>query len=249
MFKKLASIILSFVVAISIFPNIVMASEEEPHEHLPLWYFIDEIDTCDGLIEYYESYCFECGEMLSCYPYSLSEMEMHETSKKIDNIFPATCDMDGQYDIVTYCVKCGKEIDIEQVNEIGSATGHTYDNYGKCTKCGEYHKHENVVMITEKEPTCTETGYWKWVCTDCNAIVESSITAELGHSYEEIIVLPTCTNDGTITRKCARCGDIESVSVLEATSHTYGKGNKCTVCGAKKGSAKQDKPKKPKKNK
>ncbi len=99
------------------------------------------------------------------------------------------------------------------------------------------------------EPTCTEKGVIKQVCTICNGeYVEEYIDA-LGHSFGEYASdnNVTCTENGTKTAKCKRCGVTDTVvdqnalakghqfEVINAKAATctesgYTGDTRCTVC-------------------
>lgn len=70
------------------------------------------------------------------------------------------------------------------------------------------------------EPTCTEQGYSKHVCTVCGEWYATDFVAPLEHSYQADIDQATCNEDGSVTYTCAACGDVYT-EVLPATGHTY----------------------------
>ena len=92
------------------------------------------------------------------------------------------------------------------------------------------HSH-NLVTVEESAPTCTQAGYRKMQCEECNQIVEEEIPA-LDHDYTETVVsTPTCKSSGKSTFKCSRCGDTYT-KTTEKIDHNYdSKTKRCTMCG------------------
>ena len=86
---------------------------------------------------------------------------------------------------------------------------------------GGEHDHQ-LVLINEKEATCTEPGYsGDWQCTICGEIVsEGSVVEPLGHNRVlEGYIAPSATEDGySGDWVCSRCGILlERGEVLPAT--------------------------------
>ena len=72
-------------------------------------------------------------------------------------------------------------------------------------------------------PTCTEPGYYEFICTKCGAIDNSGITNEfeLGHNYQTVHKEPTCTEQGGDYQICSRCGKVKTIeNPIPATGHT-----------------------------
>lgn len=72
-------------------------------------------------------------------------------------------------------------------------------------------------------PTCTQPGYYEYVCSTCGAVDTASITdeAKLGHEYEKEHREPTCTEQGGDYYVCTRCGKVEKIeNSIPATGHT-----------------------------
>lgn len=110
------------------------------------------------------------------------------------------------------------------------------------------HEHTWVETIT-KQPTCTEKGEKKLVCS-CGEKKKESIPA-LGHKEARKVIPPTCTEEGYIIIYCDRCGEIikdkadikpalghdfgEWIITREPTATEYGRKQKvCSRCGEKK---------------
>ncbi|MGN1217856.1 MAG: Ig-like domain-containing protein, partial [Phocaeicola sp.] len=76
--------------------------------------------------------------------------------------------------------------------------------------------------ITTKEPTETETGEKKHICSRCKAEETESIPVkEHEHIYTETVTAPTCTEKGYTTHTCT-CGDSYVDTYTDATGHDAG---------------------------
>ena len=75
-------------------------------------------------------------------------------------------------------------------------------------------------------------------------ITINDYTAELGHSYEDIVTLPNCIESGYTTHKCSRCADSYVDNYIAATGHTdTNNDGKCDICGTAVGTpAEPEKP-------
>ena len=59
------------------------------------------------------------------------------------------------------------------------------------------------------KPTCTEEGYWRYICTTCWYEYKEDFVPALGgsHTYEESkVVKPTGISKGYTVYKCSKCG-------------------------------------------
>lgn len=62
--------------------------------------------------------------------------------------------------------------------------------------------------VTYKEPSCTEEGYRKYVCSHCQDTVIRDVKAALGHDYRiSGRTDATEESDGSVEYRCDRCGD------------------------------------------
>ena len=90
-------------------------------------------------------------------------------------------------------------------------------------------------QATVTEPTCTESGYTTYVCSECGDTYTDNVTEPNGHTEHIERVEPTCTTDGLETKTCAVCGIALSDTVLPALGHeieSYGaKAPSCTEIG------------------
>lgn len=112
------------------------------------------------------------------------------------------------------------------------------------------HSHTYEWKIT-REPTCTEEGEKRLVCTGCGDIKNGSseTVPALGHSFDvgREIVAVRCTQDGTMKYTCTRCGYVK-YETIKSTGHNFSdwtvtvkptanrsgkKTRTCSVCGKK----------------
>ena len=85
-------------------------------------------------------------------------------AERIENEVKPTCDKSGSYDLVTYCIKCGKEFN--RVCVITEVLPHTESDW-----------------IVDTAAPCTEAGLRYKECTECGMILESEATSATGHNY------------------------------------------------------------------
>ena len=138
--------------------------------------------------------CTVCGDS---YQDNFTDyIEEHQHTYKNEVTKLATCTTDG---IITFTCECG-----DSYTEVIKATGHTYKD-------------------TVVEPTATEKGYTKHVCSVCEDTYIDNYVPALGehdHNYtSKIIKAATCTTDGEKSFTC-ECGDTYT-EVIKATGHTY----------------------------
>ena len=174
--------------------------------------------------------CTVCGE-------TQGEALGHKEVTRNENVINETCNTDGSYDLVTYCIVCGEvfsteaitvpatgehnfEEEVENVASTCSTLGHITM---KCA-CGEtettysdeYNEdnHETEVVIDAKDPTCTEAGRTAGkYCSSCNKVFELQETINaLGHSFKNYVSNEdaTCTENGTETATCDRCTETDT---------------------------------------
>lgn len=125
---------------------------------------------------------------------------------------PATCETDG-HSAYEKCQRLG--CDYETPHQTYKALGHDY-------------------VINEKKPTCTEDGYVKKTCKNCNKTTIETVD-KLGHDFEEKMTkAPSCTEDGEREKFCKNCKLVikEKINKL---GHDYekhsGKEASCTEDG------------------
>jgi len=98
-----------------------------------------------------------------------------------------------------------------------------------------YHIFSEYEFIVE--PTCTEGGSKKVVCSKCGTEEIREVVA-YGHDYGDFVidVQPTCTTNGSKSKYCSRCGDVANTTIIQATGHNYSEweeivGVTCTTDG------------------
>lgn len=152
------------------------------------------------------------------------------TLKKEEGV-AATCTKDG-HEGNTVCEVCRKTI---KEGKVIPKLGHDWSNEnGKCTRCGESHKHSFGEGTTIKELTCTQDEEIDYTCSECG-YVKKEITKATGHQWGEwqTTLAQTCTTDGKEERICSKCSKKEE-RTLKATGH------KSETVGAKAPTCKED---------
>lgn len=140
------------------------------------------------------------------------------TLKKEEGV-AATCTKDG-HEGNTVCEVCRKTL---KEGKVIPKLGHDWSNEnGKCTRCGESHKHSFGEGTTIKELTCTQDEEIDYTCSECG-YVKKEITKATGHEWGEwqTTLAQTCTTDGKEERTCAKCSEKEE-RTLKATGHEWG---------------------------
>ena len=111
-----------------------------------------------------------------------------------------------------------------------------------CTKCGASETQSHSYTTNRVAPTCSESGYVKYVCSACGYTTEFTEDPPTGKhdwgSYN-VITEPTCASEGLEERTCSICGQTETVTLASADhdfgSYTrYGENHHsrvCSVCG------------------
>ena len=102
------------------------------------------------------------------------------TLKKEEGVV-ATCTKDG-HEGNTVCEVCGETL---KEGKVIPKLGHDWSNEnGKCTRCGESHKHSFGEGTTIKELTCTQDEEIDYTCSECGYI-KKEITKATGHEWGE----------------------------------------------------------------
>ncbi len=153
------------------------------------------------------SYCSVCNEVFSAQIAFPATGHIEATRK--ENIVPSTCNKEGSYDLVTYCVTCDKVLSTE-------------------VKVIEKLDHTPMAETIVKEvlPTCKDAGYRIGVtnCSVCGEEIErrTIVLPALKHSpVESKYVAPTCEETGlTEGVYCEVCGTvITAQEVIPAKGH------------------------------
>ena len=71
-----------------------------------------------------------------------------------------------------------------------------------------------------KEPTCTEEGLGKYICTECGDNYTKAIS-KTNHDYEQKVIKPTCTTQGYTLNVCKNCGDTYKSDFVDKIDHNY----------------------------
>lgn len=110
----------------------------------------------------------------------------------------------------------------EKFHEMGDGT-HTVT----CNTCTALNKNDTHTPTDAGEyfaPTCSEFGYTKYTCSECELSYKVyDQTGELAsHTYGAMYVVEaaTCQKDGKQAEKCTACGHVNT-SVVTAAAHTY----------------------------
>lgn len=97
-----------------------------------------------------------------------------------------------------------------------------------CSRCGHTEKSDIVPMLGHnyvqkeyKAVTCTEAGYKKTQCENCNDVKEE-VTFPEGHKYSALVeVEATCESRGYTSRTCSSCGNEEITYTSAVAGHDY----------------------------
>ena len=182
----------------------------------------------------------------------------HENYERIEIDLP-TCTKEGMSQLV--CTVCGDIFETIIIEPLG----HVFGEDGICANCGESDgtveecKHENYVFVEYVPATCTEDGYERFICTDCDYMWDKITEPAHGHRFTDgkciycgesdgsgdgcahvnfekmVINEPTCTNEGLTQFFCTVCGDIFDITITPPFGHYFENG-KCVNCGESDGS-------------
>ncbi len=149
---------------------------------------------------------------------------------KTSNSIEATCTSDGRYEY---------EITLEKLGIEGEKTFTFYASVEKLN---------HDLVHSEKEATCTEEGYVKDVCKNCD-YENVTIVSALGHTWTrdgheceadkvcsvchivgevksnhkliQTVTDATCTSEGLITYTCEYCNEVINTVTIQKLDHTY----------------------------
>ncbi|MBR3835293.1 MAG: hypothetical protein IKJ69_00705 [Clostridia bacterium] len=84
---------------------------------------------------------------------------------------------------------------------------------------------DHQTQTQESESSCTQDGYQKTVCTQCDKVLSESVYPSSGHSFGEwqIVSEPTLSQPGSKSRTCSECGATETESI-PATGYELAEG-------------------------
>ena len=94
----------------------------------------------------------------------------------------------------------------------------------ECDVCGRLHefpimKAHAYKTVEVKQPTCTEEGFRRKVCTVCGDET-TEVLEKTAHNYEIYAGEPTCRVKGSFIIKCKDCGDVYYREDIEQLEHT-----------------------------
>ena len=154
------------------------------------------------------------------------------------HIVEATCSEAGQKQDV--CVKCSEVVNSEVLPELGHSFGEftvkvlPIPNVNgvesrTCLTCGfeeerEYFcPHENPVLRTILEPTCSEVGINEATCPQCEFVQYLPIE-KLPHAETKSVVFqaPTCSVEGIEHMVCVECEEIDVVNPIPLLECNWG---------------------------
>lgn len=145
--------------------------------------------------------------------------------------------------IVDGCDATRKVNETDKVPHTGGTA--TCKDKAVCTVCHQpYGGYADHVYTTEviTEPTCTQQGIQKTICSVCGKSYESAIPKEV-HKAEIVVVSePTCTEPGTYNEVCKWCGTTLAEGLQTApTGHSDADGDGvCDNCGEPIGTTPSD---------
>ena len=169
--------------------------------------------------------CDSCG---TAYPVEVPALG-HTYIKQV--MKAPTCYSEG---LALYrCTRCGDSYE-DKLAEVGHYFA-AERTEGSCTEDEKtvytcvfcYESYEETVkapghdfrVTNDSEPTCTEYGIHREVCSRCGEVLLSE-TPALGHSFTETVTEATCTKTGVRTQICARCGETE-VELIPPAGHHF----------------------------
>ena len=87
---------------------------------------------------------------------------------------------------------------------------------------------ENLDIIVDLEPTCTEKGIGHTICSLCGDTLRESVEiSELGHDWDDEYTIDReadCTNKGSKSLHCSRCEGKKDIIEIMALGHLWGNG-------------------------
>lgn len=177
----------------------------------------------------YTTYSCDCG-------YSYKDSYVAATGHRYNSVVTAPTCTTGGYTTYT-CSVCNHSYKSDET----VATGHSYGEWTERTAPGcesagvEYrvchcgneetraiaakgHSYNSVVTA----PTCTESGYTTYNCTNCTHSYTDNIVAATGHTMGDWVETKaaTCTENGEKRRYCSACDHYET-EVINAIGHSY----------------------------
>lgn len=100
--------------------------------------------------------------------------------------------------------------------------------YYRCSECqqqqtvvGDTLKPHDFKDYEHKDATCTENGYDKQICKNCQWVETTKTYSALGHKYSDVtdVVLPTCISQGYTVSKCTVCKEETRSDYTDKIAH------------------------------
>ena len=145
--------------------------------------------------------------MTSCGSCDDEEAVRHK-HEYVPTVTEPTCTARGY---TTYTCGCGRDY----VADYTDPLGHEYVG-DICTRCG-WIRHDHNYEKTTVEPTCTESGYTRGVCSICGASFNTDFVDPVGHDYKYGV--------------CTRCDKFKPTDGLEYTLSADGEYYICRGIG------------------
>lgn len=196
--------------------------------------------TC-SVPDYDYKQCSKCNEIIDKKETPMAS-EHRYTKNNYEVTRQPTCSLEGEQILHCDCGKATKSLPIPKTAHTYGASVTTPGNCKTstpekvtqtCTKCNYVNVVSSTIkhtFVTEtKDPTCTEAGYSRVICSVCGAIQSNIPKSALGHSAG-----PWAKDDAnTHSRSCSRCG-----IKMDSGNHTPHKTNPlctervyCSACG------------------
>ena len=191
--RKHIRLLLVLALALTVLAGVLTVASAETHNYQATETVMPKCET-PGYIIYT---CTDCGETMR------QELPApgHKWTTEEEVITAATCGTPGYKQVKVWCPHCGT-IQSSTVTEIPPTGAHAW-------------------VTEQKNPTCTEGGYLRVVCSACGTVQTNTTSSPLGHSWITASETPaTCTAAGSRTVKCANCGQTQT-QVIPATGHAW----------------------------
>lgn len=179
--------------------------------------------------------------------YQPDAMVVDVTVKNVNCEFGSNSSVKGYYKDLTFLNSYGRDNNVHEFCKKNSydytelTCKHSYVTKSVikkagCTENGEYlqackycgaertYKKPPVghSFVTEEtvNPTCTEPGYMRNVCSSCGEL-DVIITSAKGHKTVKKNVAPTCENEGYTSEICGVCGFENKYDLTDPAGHAY----------------------------
>ena len=185
--------------------------------------------TCTG-DGYEKLVCSVCGEertrtLSSVFAHDFVETVVAPTCTQ-NGYTKAECTLCGEVEFYDFTPPIGHKLTITNEGEYCEAHG------TKCYKCSRCDYEEAVAVSSEKlvtqtvrtEPTCTQAGSEKEICTLCGATIATVILKPTGHVFADNFTVDkaaSCTETGEKSRHCANCEERIYITEIPLAAHSF----------------------------